>query len=259
MIVLRSCISADNDFKVLPYFIKHYLNHGVENFKIVINSKKLQSKELNIVREIFKQYNITIEKEWIGPYSEYKRLDLMNQVLENVNDEDWVVSVDGDEFHQYEMKVNHLIKKAEEQNCDLIKGAIIDKISSNQRVVPFQSEIELEKQFPLKANLHSLKQKKQCIQLKHYEGCFQPKIVLHKKKVKLGEGFHQIRNDQRNNEYKIFSDVIEVHHYKWYDDVLQKMKRITKEDQLSERPNFANKNDIIKYLEKNYNIPIISK
>ena len=253
-IYLRAVIGAEyEELDLVPFWLEHYLQLGVSEFKITIHSENKKSKKIKKLKDILKKYSVTSVREWVGLFSEYQKIYNLNQSIQGVDDQSWIVSVDPDEFQIYPCKLQKFISRIEEQGAEYVGGGLVDKIAKNREINSFNKTINPEKQFPIECNMHNLKKKKRCESITGKTGCYQPKIVLHKKYVTLGNGMHYIGkfHNPTKIKYKKFSQTIQVDHYKWHGEILKKMQRMMMDDKQSDNPTNIRKQEFVNYLTEN--------
>jgi hypothetical protein len=253
-IYLRAVIGAEyEELDLVPFWLEHYLRLGVSEFKITIHSESKKSKKANELKDVLQKYSITPVREWVGVFSEYQKIYNLNESIQGVDSQSWIISADPDEFQIYSCELQKFISKVEEQKAEYVGGGLVDKISQNRKINLFNKTINPEKQFPIECNMHNLKKKKGCESISGKVGCYQPKIVLHKKYITLGNGMHYIGefHSPSNIKYKKFSQTIQVNHYKWHGDILQKMQKMMLDDKQSDYPTNIRKQEFVNYLTKN--------
>lgn len=247
-ITLRSCISSDNDFLILPFFLEHYSNLGIKDFRICLNCLNETSAEHLYCLSLLNKFNIKPDI-WVGPYSEHIRMNRLNRLVEDLDPADWILTADGDEFQSYGEQGSAFLESLIDSDKNVVKGAIIDKFAESGKVEAFVTTQPIEKQFPLRCNLHRLRETKVCIDYKNE--CFQPKIALHRKNIILGIGNHVCKTKDGVLEHAF---VVEIFHYKWYNNVIQKMKRIHQEDLSAKIPNKSNKEPLMNFINENVSV-----
>jgi hypothetical protein len=260
-VYLRSSIGSHEDPILVRRFIEHYKSLGIEDFFICLNEKGRG----DAVRQTLLDAGVSVSAEWKGGYSEYIRLEKLNQMIESLNSEDWVLSADADELQRYPESLSNIIEKSEDNGHEWIKGGIVDRFALGGIIPPtLCPETPLELQFPLKGSVHKLKKGlKNCTRIDGYEGnIFQPKIVLHKKKRTLSRGFHGLGDFNKQDKRALGGNSmrIQVDHFKWHGNVLQKLIDIQKEDLVGPKLNKSGKDYLISHIkeEKKMNLECFS-
>ncbi len=211
---LSCCIGVDCDNILIPYFLNHYKNMGVNNFIIILHTYK---KDENMDRSIsylnhFGIKNICIwEGIWDGIVKEKK---LREKEKKEVKCGEWIITADIDEFHTYKNYKNarHLIGKCDRLGYNCVGGVLIDRLSADGSINKIDPELSLWSQFPIKSFVT-----KDILKAEY------KKAMLYKKGIiPIAQGHHgiSIKSDLKP---KIYPHPFEVHHFKWFHGIEEKM------------------------------------
>jgi len=139
------------DLELIPHFIKHYRDMGIEKYLIAINAELEEQTEegLKILREL------GIEPiMWLGEFSEFSKTDVVHQLQERVKT-DWTFIVDGDEFVQIS-DLKALLLKCDKEDYQAVRGNFIDRIALTGKLEHVKPEVSIWDQFPNETNVISL-------------------------------------------------------------------------------------------------------
>jgi hypothetical protein len=251
---LRSCIGIKdrNDLDILPYFLDHYHNIGVGRFHITINYSCIDTLQHGI--DILASYDIIPEYLWEGPYSEKVRMKYLHDMVSSLSNNAWIITADSDEFHVYPGLLDDFIEEVEVAGSKWVQGGIVDRVGSGGLIPErIYKHVPLHEQFPCKCNFHKLKNvSKRFVTLHQYPGNkFQSKILLHKQDITLSRGNHYIGdwdNAKVNYNKGKFYKILEVDHFKWYGNVLNKIRNIISDDIHGEWSNYSPKHKYIEFI-----------
>jgi hypothetical protein len=213
IIYLVCCIGVEYDYDIVPHTVKYYKELGVDRFLFILNTEDENSERLKYVQNILRKYNIKEEMVWIGEFNDQIKTHNMEQlVMENTNSEDWVVTIDIDEFQKYYMDLRKFISYCEKMNYTCVLGSFIDRLTENGRIVDINEDTNIWETFPTKTNMGRSWNKNTSYL----------KVLLRKAYVEVTGG-HHYPIDLENN--KCFPSRMEVHHFKWRSELIKKLKR----------------------------------
>ena len=137
-----------NEYKLFYFFIKYYLNLGInpKNMLIVININKLNDSSKNIIK-ILKKYGISYKISKI--YSSNIKRNYVNNFLNLVPINSWFIYPDLDEFFDYENNnIYMFIDKLEKNKYEGAISEFNNRITSNNELKDIDLNINIFKQFP---------------------------------------------------------------------------------------------------------------
>lgn len=205
-IYLISCLGLDFDIDLLPHFIEHYLKLGIqkENFLLVLNYFKYPQK-LHSAQRTLSHYGIKPLKIWRGEYDSKQKWKYINELLcKYVNEKDWAIHPDFDEFHEYPDSIRNVIEDFEINKINAIQGFLIDRISIDKKIKKITDE-PIFSQFPIKTSLHNLME---------IRGV---KLMMYKGYLRANRGSGQV--------HRIYSNIVK---YPYGNRPLQRLDRVKK-------------------------------
>jgi hypothetical protein len=193
---------------LLPHFLNHYSDWGVDKFCFGVYNGKLNpvwneildiGKGLNI--ELFKsgdeELNINIEEQF------------KNQIRLTLQPNDWFIPIDLDEFHTVEGYTNfqQLQQECESENAIYILSHLCDRITENG-IIPMEinPNISIWEQFPKSCNITET-----IVQ------AWTQKICMAKQSVYISGGHHRV-----DDTCKQFSKQAITYHFKWFGPLYEK-------------------------------------
>lgn len=252
---LRANIGVRYDLPLIDHFIKYYKNLGVERFLICLHSLTEDDPNLKSAISILNEHGIEPADIWIGKYRERKKSRRLEGLVEDLNDDDWILTADADEFQEYPINLIKFIKKCETNNVAAVHGLIVDRIKEDGSIPnELEEGVPILEQFPLECNFQQLKN------LSHRK--WLPKVTLHKKWVVLTIGNHCIDNPSteicKSESFKHY-EFIKVFHAKWFGEVVEKMDKMYEQFQnLSEASSFQTNRVYFNYFQKNNKVELSS-
>jgi len=217
-VYLRVMISAERDLGLIPHFFNYYKTMGIKDFFVIIHAQNPESeniaKAVSLINELTKNLNVEISK-WLGePFVATVTQDKLDAIIGNLDKNAWIISADVDEFQEYPRGLKAVIKMCECLNYNYVAGRLIDRVSADHKLHPIKSDMPLWKQCPEKVILCD--ESVQCIN----------KVVLHRKFIKLCTGNHFFKEATNGTAPREYILVIYVSHFKWFDNVILKIKTI---------------------------------
>ncbi len=211
-IYLNCCVGVEYDLDLLEYSINYYKELGVDEFFIILNTEDENSFNLKRAMKILDKYPDIHRSIWIGEYYGYIKGEKEKSVVEKVmGEDDWIITTDVDEFFDFPIDLRKLIAICEDQECQVVYGKIVDRISSDYKLKKVDKTKSLWEQFPINAKIYN--------QLKS-------KILLRRKKIDIyhggKSGGHHSFVDPMS--VKIYPDILKVYHFHWTNTLLGKLE-----------------------------------
>lgn len=194
---------------ILPHFIKHYTNRGVDCFIFGLWRGK-NNENWNTINDILitkkVKYIIDQSKELYDYRCGKDDSDYQNDIrIKYVRSDEWYVITDLDEFQDID-DYNILQENAIKEQSDCVLGVLIDRIAENGQIPnTLESNITIEKQFPICAKITE----------KISKGNVDKSLVQ--------SGLYKIESGHHFCNGKPFSKKYNVYHYKWYGNVLDSL------------------------------------
>lgn len=183
------------------HFFNFYIKMGITKFLINFNSKVDSEEEINkFIQEVIDKFGdfiiYNIGPNGIGYNEVFNVSKLKDLVRENVNDEDYILPTDCDEFHYIPIDFN----KLDTYDFDYISGCTLERISYNFKLENIDNNQNLYNNYPF-----------------HRNDCMIGKISLCKKYIYLnniGVGAHYL-NKSKDDNFKCYNYISVVNHFRW--------------------------------------------
>ncbi|GAA2848295.1 hypothetical protein GCM10010517_05540 [Streptosporangium fragile] len=197
------------DVTVVPQMIEHYRGLGIESFHLVRHAESAGSEVYERTAEIVEEAGLKLARTHVGPWDE----DLNSRLIQEAMDErrdDWFVVADLDEFQLYDRPLPDLLAWCEREGYDLVEGCYLDRLGrdgSFPEVLPGP----LWEQFPLAGMLSF-----------PLLGATPTKVTAARGGIRLEHGHHRALNGRAVPHREVYA---QVHHFKWNDSVVSRMRR----------------------------------
>lgn len=227
---LISCVGVENDLNLLPHFIQHYTDMGVspEYIHIILQSSEKSRPEMEEAIQLLKNYNIEPAELWIAPYTSDSMWNKRREIQQRfAKDDDWVISADADEFHEFPCSLQTLLHYCDRKGISCIQGVFIDRLARDGKLKAIEKEPSIWEQYPIQADVI-------CTIRKNEEGSWKygtVNIMACKGNIMPARGGHhpisstpgirylfgkQLANVRGITDPGVrFSIPLRVHHFKW--------------------------------------------
>ena len=226
-ILVRTCLGVKRDLPLIRPFVHHYRGLGVDEFLVTLSAEYEHEPNLQQATEILADLGIEPTGRWIGPYVDRVRGEHLCRMIESASESDWIITADMDEFQEYPEGLREVVAICERDNIASVHGVLIDRLTSDgtlpKALDPKQS---LSAQFPVKANLQRLIARK-----RNVSEWYMVKVLLHKRPFTLSGGNHRLSPESEEicaSQGLGRMDGYTVNHFKWFSDVLDKIKDLNK-------------------------------
>jgi len=187
-------------------FLRHYDRCGITDFFIAAFPDFVP-----IVRNFMNDYRILL----------FAGLDVADSVsggsaavteMRRVcqRDGEWVVIVDLDEFVEFPRDIRQIVSAAERDNANVVRGMMYDRFALDGKLVDPEQQMDFIRLFPIKARFID--------RVMHgwdYKG------ILVKGHLRAAIAHHTFEGEN------LFSEVLEIAHYKWITGAIDKLKSAT--------------------------------
>ena len=216
-IYLNCCVGVEYDLDLLEYSINYYKKLGVDELFYILNTTDTDSPNLKKGIKILDKYPDIHRDIWIGKYTSLWKKEKENEIVKDyINEDDWIMTVDVDEFYEFPMNIKSLIILCEEKGYHYIKGKFIDRISKDCKLKPINKNKTLWEQYPVNNNLYYL--------IKNITNGYNfnyNKILLRKNFVELSTGQHEVKDKYK---YRRYLQNLDVHHFRWRKGLINKLE-----------------------------------
>lgn len=131
----------------LYHFLKYYCDYlKIENVKIILHTEEDDENRKECL-EYLNKYDIipTLKNK----YSSYVKKEYVNNFINELNNDDWLIYPDSDEFFDFPYNdLNKFLNYCDEKNINIVRGAFNDRISENYELKKIKKEESIWKQYP---------------------------------------------------------------------------------------------------------------
>ncbi|KEO72059.1 glycosyltransferase family protein [Anditalea andensis] len=155
-IKLITCAGVEHDLALLPHFIAYYKALGIhtKNMYFILQASESDSHEMKKAQAILHQDGITAAEIWIAPYTSATMWEKRREIqLCVANKEDWVISADVDEFHEFPDKLSVFLSYCDKKEINCVQGVFIDRLTSDGSLAAIKASPPLWEQFPVQADV----------------------------------------------------------------------------------------------------------
>tara|TARA_R100000742_G_C4274188_1_gene94065 strand:+ start:687 stop:1310 length:624 start_codon:yes stop_codon:yes gene_type:complete len=153
---------------------------------------------------------------------------------------DWWIPVDCDEFIHFDNGIKNEIKYNEENNYDYTFGLLLDRVSSDGKLIEVKTTDDIFEKFPLVGNVAMV--------LKGYESWVDKVSLCRGDDIRLLNGLHGVKKIERE---KISDRITQHHHFKWTSNTLKNVKLQYEGLENNSHGWYKEYEDLLSYLEKN--------
>lgn len=226
------------DCSLLPYFLRYYSNKGVDQFIFALWDSPGRVHR-SMVEEYCNGFNARIVDFCAPRFSGEVDARAHNLIRERfVNDDDWYVISDLDEFHYIKgyYRFEEATCLAEECGASAVRSSLLDRIAIDGSIPPFLDfKRSLGSQFPLSCNI-----------IGAVIRATRSKILMARKHVVVTPGHHRCKGVYWKHRG-------EAHHFKWFgglvDETLRRMVSYEKQGLYYKKE----PRTLIEYLKKHRN------
>ncbi len=198
------------DCRLLPQLLEHYQAMGVDRLLVCGDLKEPLDPIKNKIKRICRQYDALFETT-IDPGHDHVRVrqDRARQIQKYCDPSDWVINADCDEFHVFPNNLRHVLDYCDDQGFDYVHGTFVDRIAADGSLPVLDESRSVWEQFELGCHI-----------TRNVLMARVDKVPASKAAVKLDGGYHQVLG----RTYRCCHYEVEVHHFKWDSEVLNRMK-----------------------------------
>jgi hypothetical protein len=225
------------DAALLPHFLNHYATLGVDAFLIGVFRNSVPVEEIFrlcrgyccCVSSTPRDFNVFTERAL------KRRL-----CLSFVDDDEWWVVADLDEFHEYPVPLKLLHCELENAGYSYLQSQFLDRITSDGHLPRFEPAADLWEHFPAAAYIS------RDLQQQPFK-----KVMLVRGHSPVGTGHHRPDDGARGH---VRTGGV-VHHFKWYGSIIE--KAVERRKSLVPGSRVYQKFDkLLQFWEKNGRLPV---
>ncbi|PZX14348.1 hypothetical protein LX81_02931 [Palleronia aestuarii] len=268
LVRLVSCIGvegeAGGDLPLLPHFLDHYAGLGIApaRMHLILNAREEESPGLVRARALLAERGLPEPEIWIGPYTSSGMWDRRRALQSRLAaPEDWIVSADADEFHDYPAPLDEVTAFCAERRVACVQGPFVDRVAADGGLPPVRPDRPIGAQFPVRADIGIALGKRPGVD----DATGTVKTMLHRGDVLPGLGGHQPQGIGpgkflyglplmhfpriKSTEWRETLP-FRVDHYKWTADLAARLDRRRKTSGASPAGSLYG-GRIVEYLERN--------
>ena len=227
-VFLRLCMIIGDNLDMLPHFIDHYQELGVEHFHIIIHAPNDEKNFYWHATEILSFYKIEPTLIYRGRWDGQIGTELINRIKKSFP-EDWFIVADIDELQIHPEPIWQRILHLQYSQKPYLTGVFVDRISIDGALQPIIPNLSIWKQFPM-AGFVSFP----------LAGATPYKITVCRGDIELSLGQHGIIDPKYKWPIKGKIET-QVHHFKWSQNLLNNLK--TRQEKLTKSIQLLNGGD----------------
>ena len=153
---LFTCVGVADDLPLLPHFIRHYAELGVQrkSMHVILNAATADDPNLDVARELVRDLGVAHCEIWIEAYTSdgmwARRRDIQART---VTAEDWCINADVDEFHEYPLPLHEFLTECDRMGVNAVSGVFIDRLAPGGRLIEVAPEPFVLDQFPIRCEV----------------------------------------------------------------------------------------------------------
>lgn len=199
-------------YDLLPYYLRHYRELGVERFIIACNPD-----DLDPAGELRRMLASQPDIDTVDLPTGFQRSNLVGMIEEEVRLRsaiagDWLIPADLDELNQYPTSLRGVVQQMEQGGFTHIVGELRDRLAPDgilKRLAPFDDGVSIWDQYPLEASVTA-----------RIAGGLTDKVLLSRGDLALGIGHHRMRDLPA---LRPFGSSGIAHHFKWREGLAQSL------------------------------------
>lgn len=225
----------------LPQFIDHYRQLGVEVFHLSLQVEpdvepEEKARASHGAQETLLSRGLSLLAVLNCPFSAMALREHHNQIqLQSCQITDWIVWVDIDEFQIYPGSFQDSLRFAEENNLDYFWGRFVDRVTADGSLQPFDPDRPIWEQYPIETHITRDVAKAQT-----------QKLTCARGNVQVTSGNHSAANPET---LRYFGPPVAIHHFKWDDSVLQRLRRRVMPDWRERWPWWVESRNLLEFLQ----------
>lgn len=250
---IRLCAVIGDNCDMLPHFIDHYRDLGVDEFHIILHAPPDKEDFRAEALRIMQTKGIIPAQIYEGGWNSRISTNLINSLKTQYPD-DWFVVADSDELQIYEKPLRDIINGIRDCGQTYITGSFVDRISEDGAMKAIDDQSSIWEQFPY-AGFVSFP----------LSGAMPYKITACRGDVILSQGQHGVLIPE--SKWPVTGKVeAQVHHFKWnknvYDNLVSRQSRFKDAyDSLNDgdRAYYLECASVLRYLDENRGINLNDK
>jgi hypothetical protein len=226
----------------IPQFVEHYLLLGVDRFLLSVQIEPEQGSSLvehatQQAAQALKPYGIELAATLRQPFNSLNLRTHHDKLQsDNCAAGDWTIWADLDEYQVYPGDFGSLLDFAGSLNLDYFHGYLVDRVSADGRLRPFDPAKPLWTQYPRRFTPPGSDPVEKVW-----------KVTCARPHVPVSRGNHFPLGP---TTFKYYADPVEIHHFKWDDTVVERLSRRLMPDFREACDWWTESRDLLAYIEK---------
>jgi hypothetical protein len=208
--------------------LRHHINHykdSVSDICVILYKNNNSPKNLvGEVEDLLKEFGLKLFQIKDHRPNDWVELSRFYNLTKYLHPNDWWIIADDDEFHVYWKNIEEIIAECEENNWQYVSGGFLDRVGIDGVFPEIKPDSNLWELFPMAGYYGFLT-----------SGACPNKVTLCKGHVEVTIGQHYAKeNGERIGpkklnhpwRYPVHSFFTQVHHFKWDESVVGRIKNI---------------------------------
>jgi hypothetical protein len=207
---LRACIGVDRDLDLIGHLLEHYRSLGIRHYHLILHTTDARGPALDRARRRVGEGCAGLDcdvRTWVTAdfrANDYKKR--LDEIIRDLDDEDWVLSVEADEFQVYPDGLQAVLDACTQGGFDCVSGVFVERFPLGPRLETLRVDVPLWQQCP------------RTLASRPVLGNVN-KVVLHRKAITLTSGNHQAAHGTP----RLHPRTVAVHHFRWFDNIYRKL------------------------------------
>lgn len=204
--VAKLFTSVFDDARLLPHFLHHYSSAGIREFYVAASPEREEE-----IERLASGYRVRVCCADVSDsYILGQATEAMQQLRKRYQAHDeWVLVADLDEFVSFPDGIDTVIRSAEGEGANVVRGVMFDRFSADGKPVDFEPGADLAAQYPVRSRF-----------IRDVMLGYDHKAVLVKGHLPgvPGGGQHWLVGEN------VASTVLDIDHYKWTGGSVERLR-----------------------------------
>ncbi len=247
---LYSTIGVDWDLPLVPHWMAHHLELGVhpDDFYLALHSNDNTTRFAEAER-LLARFGVAPKRLWTGPFSSDENFKVRQAMfqLAALDDDDWFLIADADEFPVYPDELRRYLRRCGEDGYNALEGQLIDRVCVERTLPPVYQTSSLNEQFPNSVCLTT-----DVLRMNDR------KIVAHRQNTFSGRLYranHGIVPEYQSTT-RVLRDACEINHFKWNAALLGKLRnRIQHYQSIGRQTDASKSSALLQWWQQHQTLP----
>lgn len=220
---------------VLYHFLKYYCDFlGIKNVRIILHSET-DDENCKECLKYLNKYNIS--PILINKYSSNIKREYVNNFINELDDNDWLIYPDSDEFFDFPYNdLNKFLTECDEKSINIVRGTFNDRITNDYELKKINKEESIWNQYPYEITNYGIS--------KYFGACYH-KICACKAQYQYWNSHYLIEEienhggkkhdpikkinngilvENKKHYLKYYKNLLKVHHFRCCFSLFDKLK-----------------------------------